>query len=312
MSDELDIIVIGKSLVELSSEESMVKTGYFRKSYGGDTLCAAVTAQRLGAKVGYITKVGNDCFKEYLLDQWASEGLDISQVKLVQNTNGLYLIAVDEYGQPEYSTYLKKSAGESICKEDIQTDYISKAKYFYSSGILQILSLSTKEAARFAYKTAKENNLTTIYKPNYFSGLINVDEARENFNDICEYIDILFLGFQDEGFNLFEIQSINNLIKYLWGLGISTIIAKSYNDSGHYIGAGGNISFVPFFDGTVINPAGSSDAFIGAYMYCLSQGMNHVESAKFAGILEGLHSKKIGAITSIPKKEDVLKIYRGS
>lgn len=83
MGEKLDLITIGESLIELSSDKSLAYADTLEKYYGGDTLCTAVAASRLGSKAGYITRVGNDPFREFLMDSWQSEGLDISQIKLI-------------------------------------------------------------------------------------------------------------------------------------------------------------------------------------------------------------------------------------
>ena len=70
MDERFDIISIGESLIELSSDKSLTYAECLTKFYGGDTLCTAVAAARLGSKVGYITRVGNDHFKDFLLESW--------------------------------------------------------------------------------------------------------------------------------------------------------------------------------------------------------------------------------------------------
>ena len=97
MEEKLDIIAIGESLVELSTDEKLKDAECLHKYYGGDALATAVTAVRLGSKVGFITKLGNDAFKDFLLDAWKNEGLDISQVTFSNERNGLYLIARPTY-----------------------------------------------------------------------------------------------------------------------------------------------------------------------------------------------------------------------
>ena len=93
MNEKLDVVAIGECLIELSANTKMADAECLYKYYGGDTLAAAVAAQRMGASVGFITRVGNDSFKDYLLDGWHSEGLDISQVKISNEPNGLYINA---------------------------------------------------------------------------------------------------------------------------------------------------------------------------------------------------------------------------
>ena len=89
MEEKLDIIAIGESLVELSSEERLSNSQCLYKYYGGDTLVCAITAQRLGAKVGFITRVGNDAFRDFLMDSWQAEG---QRSKMVYILSQLLLI----------------------------------------------------------------------------------------------------------------------------------------------------------------------------------------------------------------------------
>ena len=107
MGEKLDIITIGESLIELSSNQSLAYAQTLDKYYGGDTLCTAIAASRLGSKAGYITRVGNDPFREYLMDSWQAEGLDISQVKLIDGFNGIYFVGHPEYADKEFAYYRK-------------------------------------------------------------------------------------------------------------------------------------------------------------------------------------------------------------
>lgn len=109
MNEKLDVVAIGECLIELSANTKMADAECLYKYYGGDTLAAAVAAQRMGASVGFITRVGNDSFKDYLLDGWHSEGLDISQVKISNEPNGLYIIARPSCTEKEIAVYRKKS-----------------------------------------------------------------------------------------------------------------------------------------------------------------------------------------------------------
>ena len=80
MDNMLDLITIGEGLVELSSVQSLTYADTLNKYFGGDTLTTAIAAARSGARVGFISKVGNDAFRDFLVGGWASEGLDISRV----------------------------------------------------------------------------------------------------------------------------------------------------------------------------------------------------------------------------------------
>lgn len=309
MDEKLDIITIGEGLIELSSDVSLSRAESLDKYYGGDTLTTAVSARRLGSKVGYITRVGCDYFKEFLMDSWQAEGLDISQVKLTGDFNGLYLLARPKDGEKEFSYYRKKTAATKLSIEDISDKYIENAKIFYTSGIAQTLSLSVKEAIKKAYTIAKEKGITTAYDPNYSPLITTPEESKEAFDDVIQYIDILFLSDRNDISKLFEINSAEKIIKYFWDLGVNTVVIKSAQNGGYYTGYAGDIVFCKFFSTNLVDTTCSGDAFNGGFLHAVSSGFSPFEATKLASIVSGLQAQKIGAIKSIPTKEEVYAEY---
>lgn len=312
MNEKLDIVTIGESLIELSTNESLTTATSLDKYYGGDTLTTAIAALKLGAKVGFISRIGMDCFKNYLLESWQDVGLDISQVKPANGVNGLYLVSkVKDDTTKEFSFYRKKSAATNLSIDDISTDYIQNTGILYSTGITQSLSISAREAVKEAFRIAKENNVITAYDPNYSHLIWSEAEAKEAFDEIVEYIDIIFLNVRYDSKVVIDSASIENTIKYLWDKGISTVIIKSSIDCGYYVGSQSKIEFVKFINNEVTDDTGAGDAFNGGVLYGISTGMSAFKSAYLGSIVAGLQVNNFGAIKSIPSKEEVYKIFKG-
>lgn len=312
MNEKLDIITIGESLIELSTSESLKTAESLNKYYGGDTLTTAIAALRLGSKVGFISRIGMDCFKDYLLESWQEEGLDISHVKPVNGVNGLYMVSKNkESASKEFSFYRKKTAATNLSIEDISAEYILNSSILYSTGLTQSLSISAREAIKEAFKIAKENNVITAYDPNYTSLIWTEDEAREAFNDIVDYLDIMFLNVRYDSKIVIESESIDNTIKYLWDKGISTVIVKSAIEKGYYVGNNGKIEFVKFINEDVTDDTGAGDAFNGGVLHGIASGMSPFKAVSLGSVVAGLQIKNYGAIRSIPTKEEVYKIFKG-
>lgn len=309
MSEKLDIISIGESLIELSSDKSLTYAQCLTKYYGGDTLCAAVTAARLGSYVGYISRVGNDFFKDFLLESWQLEGLDTSQVKLVEGFNGLYFIAREYDGEKEFSYYRKKTAATKLSIDDIAEEYIKNSQSVYTSGITQSLSLSAKEAVEKACKIAKENSVLTAYDPNFDERLWSEAEAFDAFESIQDYLDIIFLNRKQDGEKVFGIDTAEKLIKYFWDRSIGTVVVKSKADGGYFVGTEGSITFVDFWTKDVVDTTCSGDAFNGAFLHGYVSGLQPVEAAKLAAVTAGLQCQGIGAVKSIPDRKKVEAVY---
>lgn len=309
MGEHLDIITIGESLIELSSSTGLAYTQTFNKYYGGDTLCTAVAAQRLGSKAGYITRVGNDPFKEFLMESWQLEGLDISQVKLIDGFNGVYFIGHPENTEKEFVYYRKKTAATKLSIDDISPDYILSADIIYTTGSTQSLSLSAREAVQKAFQIACENQMSTAYDLNYDSRLWSSDEAKEAFEELSPYIEIMFLSLEHDSVRVFDVDSPDKCIKYLWDTGITKVIVKSAKDKGYFVGSEGDIVFVEFKTDEIVDSTGSGDAFNGAFLHGLNSGMTIVEAAKLASIDAAIQCHGMGAIKSTPYKEQVYAAY---
>lgn len=288
---ELDIITIGESLIELSTNAKMSQAGCLYKYYGGDAIATAIAALRMGSKVGFVTRVGNDAFKDYLLDSWQAEGLDISQVKLTDEPNGMYIVARPSIQEKEVVYYRKKIASSKLSLEDIDIEYLKKANVVYASGVTQSLSPSANEAVETTFRLAKENGITTAYDPNYYSAISTPEEARESFNRISSYIDILFMSTKHDTINILDIDSPENIIKKLWDMGISTIVLKASDKNGYYTGYNGNIVFTEFYTNDVIDTTCSGDTFNGGFLHALTHGFTPFEAAKFASIVAGFAGK---------------------
>ncbi|MBR1754451.1 sugar kinase [bacterium] len=306
VSEKLDIVALGEGLIELSSEISLSRSETFNKYYGGDSLATAIAAKRLGSKVGYITKLGNDYFKEYLLNSWENEGLNISQVSCSDGYNGLYLLARTNETGKEFSYYRKKTAATKLSVDDIDEEYIKNAKCFYSTGITQSLSLSVREVVKKSFDLAKLNGLITAYDPNFSPLIVSVEEAREFFDDISQNLDILFMNDNNDMVTLFDFESIEKCIKHFWDMGIQTVIIKSTQNRGYYTGYAGDISFSKMLNlNEIVDTTSCGDAFNGGFLHALTSGFTAVKATQLASVVASVQAGGMGAIKSIPYKEEV-------
>lgn len=304
----VDIIAIGEGLVELSSNASLRISETFSKYYGGDTLCTAVSALRMGANVGYITKVGSDYFGEYLLDAWQLEGLDTSQIKLANGQNGVYFIARTS-GKNQIQYYRRKTAATLLNIEDINFPYIQRAKMVYATGLVQSLSLSCEEVVHDVFEYAKQNEILVAYDPNFSPDVWSEDEAREAFENVAENIDIIFLKTECDAQALFSTTSIDEIIKKLLDLAISTIVIKEHKKGIHVVSDCERL-FVPYIEHEIIDSTGCDAAFNGAFLHTILEGSSPLIAAKYANALAMLQIQKVGAIKSIPSKASVNNLFR--
>lgn len=306
---KFDLITIGESLIEFSTSQKLKDAECLHKYYGGDSLVVATAARRLNSKVGFITCLGDDPFKEFMLSSWANEGLDTEHVKIVNEPNGFYMVSRTTDKEKEFIYYRKKIAPAKLSVDNIDEDYIKSTKIVYSSGVTQSLSMAAREAVKHTFKIAKENNVITAYDPNYSSLISTQEDAREYFEEIAPMTDILFMSSKYDTKNIFEIDSLENIIKHLNDIGIKIIIIKSSDEKGYYVANQGNINFVKFYTDNIVDTTSSGDAFNGAFLSAYANDYNILESAYIASIDAGLQAQGIGAIKSIPYNNEVYEIF---
>lgn len=307
MDAKVDIAIIGECLVELSSNGTLADTSTLNKFFGGDTVTTAVAVARLGGNVTYLTQVGNDGFSEFILSSLQKENIDTSLIKSNDEQNGMYIVSRTPE-KKELLYYKRKTAATKLSINDISEDYIKQLKLIYSTGIVQSLSASSRELVRESFRVAKENDVLTAYDPNYTSCFMNSTDTKEYFEEIVEFTDIIFLSLKNDAARLYEVDSIDKVVKYFWDKGVKIVVIKSHIDNGYYTGYRGEISFTEFYNSQkAIDTTASGDVFNGGFLYAITNGYAPSEATKFASVVSGLQTQNYGAIQAIPYKNAVLE-----
>lgn len=306
---KIDVAVIGECLIELSSNNSLAESSSLSKYFGGDTVTTSVAVARLGGKISYITQVGNDGFSEFIISSLKQENIDTSLIKANDEQNGMY-IASRTPEKKELLYYKRKTAATKLSIEDIPSEYIKNLKLIYSTGIVQSLSASARELVRESFKIARENEVLTAYDPNYTSCFMNSSDTKEYLDEILDYTDIIFLSLKSDAAKLYEIDSIDKVMKYFWDKGVNNVIIKSHIDNGYYTGYNGTISFTEFYNSSdAIDITASGDVFNGGFLYAITNGYSPSEATKFASVVSGLQTQKYGTIQPIPYLDEVMENY---
>ena len=307
MEQKIDIAIIGECLVELAANGTFSDTSTFNKYFGGDTVTTAVTIARMGGAVSYITKVGNDGFSDFILSSLKKENIDTSLIKQNDEQNGMYIVSKTPE-KKEFLYYKRKTAASKLSIDDIPEDCIKKLKLIYSTGVVQSLSASARELVRESFKTARANGILTAYDSNYTSCFMNSIDTKEYFQEIAEYIDIVFMSLKKETYELYNMDSMDKIMKYFWDKGIKIVVVKSHIDNGYYTGYKGEISFTEFYNTSkAVDTTASGDVFNGGFLYALTNGRPPADAAKFAAVVSGLQTQNYGAIQAIPYMDAVME-----
>lgn len=307
MEQKIDIVIIGECLIELSTNGTLANTSTLNKFFGGDTVTTAVAIARLGGKVTYLTKVGNDGFSEFIIASLQKENIDTSLIKTNEEQNGMYIVSRTA-DKKELLYYKRKTAATKLSILDLSEECIKKTKVIYSTGVVQSLSAGSRELVRESFKTAKENDVLTAYDPNYTSCFMNSSDTKEFLEEIVDYTDIIFLSLKNDAVKLYEIDSLDKVINYFWDKGVKIVVIKSHIDNGYYTGYKGEISFTEFYNSQkAIDTTASGDVFNGGFLYAITNGYAPTDATKFAAVVSGLQTQNYGAIQAIPYLDAVME-----
>jgi 2-dehydro-3-deoxygluconokinase len=133
-------------MVEFWADEPLGSAERLHRAYGGDVLNALVTAARLGSRVGFMTKVGDDPFGPGLLEAWRAEGVDTAHAPLVEGENGVYFISLLADGEREFTYRRTGSAASTLAPDDLGASYLASSRTLLVSGITQAISLGAGAA----------------------------------------------------------------------------------------------------------------------------------------------------------------------
>ena len=181
---------------------------------------------RLGHSAGWISKLGDDEFGEYVLNVMRGEQVDTSRVSISPTAQtGVFFRENRASGPSTVYYYRKDSAFSTIAPEDLDEDYIANAKILHLTGITLGLSKSCRDTVARAVDIAKANGVRVVFDPNYRAKVWPTDEAKPYLENLMLNADYVLAGQEDLA-KLTGTTSEKELLAYLHSLGLPEVILK--------------------------------------------------------------------------------------
>src|SRR5512134_172118 len=106
---QVDILALGEPMVEFN-QTGEGQGRLYLQGFGGDTSNAAIAAARQGARVGYLSAVGDDVYGHMLRELWSREGVDHTGVRTdPRGYTAVYFVNHDARGH-HFSFFRRGSA----------------------------------------------------------------------------------------------------------------------------------------------------------------------------------------------------------
>lgn len=297
------IISLGEPLIEFNRpREGDGRT--WLQGFGGDSQNVAIAAVRQGASAGYLTSLGLDWMGDAFLDLWKAEGVDASHVMRHPTApTGVSFVTHTEAGHK--FDYLRKNSAASLMQPaDMPRDYIAGAKFLHVSAIGQAISTSAREAIAVAMDFARAAGVRVSYDTNLRLRLWDLDLAREVVHATCARCDVL-LPSLDDSQQLTGLAKPEAIADFYLDLGAPVVALKMAAD-GCLIATPDRRIRLPTHRVTAVDATGAGDTFDGAFLARLLDGADLEAAGRYANVAAALSTTGYGAVTPIPRRNDVL------
>lgn len=290
------IVVIGSSNTDMTIKGDRlpkpgetVLGGEFRMGPGGKGANQAVAAQRLGADVSFICKVGRDIFGDNAIAGYQKEGIDCSHILRSDKASGTALILVD--GNAENCIAVAPGANADLTPEDVDSvaDVIRSADYLILQ--LEIPVESVLRAAKIAHEAGVYvilNPAPACHLPDELFGYISLITPNQTES-------ALLSGIED---------NLDAAVEKLMQLGVKDVVV-TLGSKGALVISEGTRTLVPSLKVKAVDTTAAGDTFCGALCVALSEGCSLVDAAGFATKASALTVQKMGAQDSIPFRSDI-------
>ncbi len=298
----LSIIVVGSSNTDMVIKTPHLPTpgetilgGTFFMNAGGKGANQAVAAARLGGKVTFIAKLGDDIFGKQALQLFREEGINTSCI-LTDSTypSGVALITVDEKG--ENCIAVASGANASLTADDLAlAENIVK-----EAGIILMQLEIPVETVAYVAELAHKNKIKVILNP--APACVLPDELLQNISIITpnqnEAEMLTGIAVTD------DISALEAAVA-LHKKGITEVII-TLGAEGALVFSDNEYRMITPPKVIAVDSTAAGDVFNGALAVAIAEGVNIFDAADFACRAAAISVTRLGAQASAPFRREII------
>ena len=318
-----DIVTMGELLVDFIPKQKnciLKEVKSFTRAAGGAPANVAVGLSKVGVSAGFMGKIGEDAFGDFLLDTINKYGVDTNHViRTNQAMTTLAFVSLTEEGERDFAFYRKPGADILFGKEEIVFDYLSNTKIFHF-GCLSLTTETIKETTHHLVERCHNENIFISFDPNIRMPLWDNDiiAARNEIIKILPYVSLIKLSLTeleqilDFGLVSLKAETIKKKCLELLNLGPDYIFLTG-GETGVWFISESEYYFVEGEEIFAKDTTGAGDSFMaGVLSYLINffpdfnpESVDWLKALKRGNKFGALASSRYGAIPSLPSKEEV-------
>jgi ribokinase len=273
----------------------------FRKVFGGKGANQAVTAARLGARVSFVARLGNDSFGEEMLASLRAEQLDSTHVKFDESRpTGVAGILVDDAA--ENCIVVVPGGNAALSPLDVREAARAIEAADLLLGQLEVPLESTLEA----FRIARAAGVRTILTP---------APAEPLPDELYQLTDLLIPNESELARLIGSVAaSSDDFLRFASALrerGAKTVIVTLGERGALLVDADGPTPIPPVAVDAV-DTTGAGDAFTGGLAVFLGEGFSLREAARRASLVAALTVTRHGTQTAFPTRHEFERHFKSA
>ncbi|HEY8889094.1 MAG TPA: ribokinase [Clostridium sp.] len=296
------ITVMGSFVVDLMARTphlpvpgETVKGSYFKLGPGGKGSNQGVAAQRAGADVTMVTKIGKDGFSEIAIKSFVNEGMDTSFVfKDDKLSTAAALIIVDE-NTSENEIVVILGACSNITDANIE-----KARVAIEGSSVFLTQLETNvDAVEKAIDIAHNMGVKVILNPAPVQEIPKELYSKIDFFTPNEVEASILSGVTIE-----TIEDARAAAQIFIDRGTENVII-TLGSKGALVVTSSKVEMIESYKVNAVDTTGAGDAYNGGFATAIAEGKDIFEAAKFASAVGALSVTKIGTSPAMPYRKEI-------
>ncbi|KAA6474940.1 sugar kinase [Bacillus swezeyi] len=304
----IDVMTFGESMAMFYANEAgeLHEASSFSKALAGAETNVAVGLARLGFRIGWMSKIGDDSLGTFILNELKKERVDTSEVKRTAGRQtGILLKSKVESGDPDVTYYRKGSAASTMCIHDYPAEYFKQARHMHMTGIPPALSKDMKEFTHHAVQQMKKDGKTISFDPNLrFQLWPDQQTMVHTINEIAVQSDWFLPGIS-EGKLLTGFNTPEEIAEFYLNQGVKLIVVKLGKEGAYYRTAekGG---YVPGYAvEKVVDTVGAGDGFAVGIISGLLDRLPLEEAVQRANAIGALAVMAQGDMEGLPSRDQL-------
>jgi 2-dehydro-3-deoxygluconokinase len=313
-----EVVTLGECLVSFVAAEvgPLANASTFHPHAAGAEANVAVGLARLGRRVAFIGRVGDDGLGTRIIRALRGEGVDVDGLAIdLAGPTGLMIRERRSLGPAEVHYARAGSAGSRLDSSDVQAaesrGTFAVARWLHLTGITPALSSSCRAAVGTALELGRMAGLTVSLDLNLRRRLWTEPEAATVLRELAARVDVV-IGDADEARVVTGSAADappEALAEALLELGPSLIVLKLGADGALGVEAGGeSVPASGMRVPTVVDPVGAGDAFCAGFIDARLDGLDLAGSLSRANACGAAAVAAEGDQTGLPTRVELERL----